>query len=278
MDRQVCGVSGNSVRVNFKYLLISFGIFLGFGILKLGAEWSAADSLMWVELEKFGIDGMRVCTVIFSGLECILFAPLLMTAAAMMYRAVNGIGAERLGGFCHADVWLRSAAVLLPFAAAANLYDNLFNDAVFMRNDITGKANELLLLTLLQSLAGCVYYGFAACDPMKKIKLGRIYRAGLKRAVSRPARLILTAVLCAAAHYLLFALLFKALNGAVLWEDRGTYYFNTKKPVLDYRIRIAVWVILDSLALFAQSLIFYIVMLRRKKAVRIVLEEKDRVV
>ncbi len=263
MDRQnVCRDGGVSGRVNFKYLLISCGLFLGFGLLKFEAERSAENSLIWFELAESGTDGMIVCTVLFGALECIGFAPLLTAAASLMYRALNGVGAERLGGFCRADVWLRSAAAVLPFTAVMNLYNTLFRNIFSVDVDGVG---TLLLLTLLQSLAGCVYYGFAACDPMKNIKLGTIYRAGLKRAVRRPVKLILTAVLCAAAYYLLFALPFKALSEAPLW-DGSIRYFDSKLPVLDYRIRIAAWVILDSLALFAQSLIFYIVMLPKKTA------------
>ncbi|MDE7295610.1 MAG: hypothetical protein K2N72_14395 [Oscillospiraceae bacterium] len=263
MDRQTDSrLDSVSERVNFKYLLISCVLFLGFGILKLGEEWSivdSADSMIWVEIDRFGTVGLLFYTVIFSGLECIGSAPLLMAAASLMYRALNGIGAGRLGGFLRAEVWLRSMAVLLPFMVAMNLYNTLFWNIFSVDVDRVG---TLLLLTLLQSLVGCVYYGFAACDPMKNIKLGKIYKAGLKRAVRRPGRLIMTAVLCAAAYYLLFTLPFKALN----------------ETVLDYRICIAILVILDSLALFAQSLIFYIVMLQKKKAVKVILDEKDRVV
>ncbi len=185
-----------------------------------------------------------------------------MTAASLVYRALNGMGAKNIGGFFRINVWLRSAAVYLPIMM---MYSFFYNSFLFIGLLI---GNEFLLLPvtyLLQAIFGCVYYGFAACDPMKNITLGQVYKAGLKKAVRRPVRLIITAALLAAAYYLLFTLPLTALNNAVLWQGPSAFYFNAQKPVLDYRIGRAIGLILSPLVLLVQSLIFYLVMLPRKK-------------
>lgn len=258
MDRQAdsrsCGVLGSSGRVRFKYLLLSFGLFLGFILLRSAIQ-NISHYFVYVPKIFSNTNSNReqalmTGTLYIAGLSILqsLLAAPFFTVAALVYRAVNGIGAKSIGGFFGARVWLRSAAAYLPLM----VINNIFRDCptVLLPFFYRHAAGSMLVSDVLFAMFGCVYYGFAACDPMKNIRLGRIYGACLKRAVRRPVRLILTAVLLAGAHYLLFWLPFTALSSARL--DTG--------------IKAAAELTLYSLAPLVQSLIFYLIMLPRKKA------------
>lgn len=273
MDRQADSRSVNaSGRLNFKYLLLAYAIHLGLSLLGLGISYASSSSPLWYEMYydggNYGIAGRLLYSVVLGDLQCLLTAPLFMVTASLVYRALKGIDAKRLGGFFRVNVWLRSTAVCLP----CTLISAIFNDIIlYLCYSVGSKAGEFLLtivIRVLQTEFWCVYYGFAACDPMKNITLGKIYKAGLKKAVHRPIRLILTAALCTAANYLLCTLPMTALNNAVLWQGRGTYYLNARKPVLDYRINTAIGLILSSLSWLVQALIFYLVMFSKKRTVK----------
>lgn len=179
-----------------------------------------------------------------------------MAAASLVYRGINGIDAKGIGGFFGARGWLLSAAVYLPMMIIYTCHYHLMLllsmlVRCFMVNFRTAELIFMLAAIALYAISGCVYYRFAACGPSENVSVSSVYRAGLKMAGRRFGRLILTAVLCAAAYYLPNLLYGALVKETVLWRFDWKY--------------IAVGLMLTSLVPFAWSLIFYLIMLPGEK-------------